>query len=60
MASKKMIAIKKGYNGKKVIQKGETFDWEGKKGSWMTEYKPESKTTKVKSVDKRPANDEVI
>lgn len=31
----KVRALKKGYDGKQLREKGDVFDYEGKLGSWM-------------------------
>ncbi len=48
MAKKTYIAKVKGYDGVKLRQAGEKFEFEGKKGKWMDEYKPSKAASKGK------------
>lgn len=62
---KKYIATKKGFAGR-LIEKGEVFEYEGKPGKWMKEYKKEvieKSTQKEKSSTKKGekrANDKEV
>jgi len=39
----KYIALKRGYDGKRVIKEGEVFEFNGPLGSWMKPYVPGEK-----------------
>lgn len=50
----KVKAVKKGFDGKRIREVGEVFDFEGKPGSWMevVEEKKPSKPVKEEKVEK--------